>query len=934
MQLISCRKVTLAAMAGFLFGPAVQAADVPGADERATHAVIPGFERFYAKAQGDAMKGGQLLLAELNCISCHHPEPANEAQWSSRKAPLLDGVGGRVRRSYLRKFLADPQAVKPGSTMPRLFAGLSERERQEKVEALVHFLGSLGAPAVERPDRKFITYGRETYHKIGCVACHGTRDAAGNPLNLQPTSVPLGDLRAKYVLGSLRKFLENPHATRPSGRMPSLLNGPEAKAVANYLLQDSSLAAAATSGNTKYTYYEGEWEKLPDFARLTPLAMGRANGFDLTVAPRSNRMALRFEGYLRIERTGQYHFHLTSDDGSKLYLDDKLVVSNDGVHASTTQTGKARLPSGMHKVVVEVFNADGPVELQVEIEGKGLGRQELAPLVFLGPTGTPVKVAPPVDPANDDDFPIRQELAAKGQALFASAGCANCHDLTEGKKAIASTLTATPLAKLKAEGGCLAAAPTNGLPRYELSAAQRAALAAALKAGTPANPLPPAEVIARTLTTFNCYACHQRDKIGGVEEGVSSSFTTTQQEMGEEGRVPPPLDGVGTKLTPAYFQRLLDKGAHDRPYMHTRMPGFGAANVGHLVAAFSAVDKLEPVPPVKFAVAPNKVKTDARHLVGGMALGCVKCHTFGGIKAEGVQGIDMRLMPQRLQREWFHRYVADPQKFRSGTRMPAAWVNGQSPLPAILDGTATQQIEAIWVYLSDGSSRPPAGIGPHSNILTPEKDTIIYRQFIEGAGTRAIGVGYPEKLNLAFDANNLRLAMIWQGGFLDAGRHWNDRGAGFVPPLGDNLVNMAAGPAFAVLAKDNEPWPTKSARELPGYQFLGYRLASDDRPTFLYRIHGVKVEDFPNAVAGKRGPIFRRTIDLTGVSVANLWFRAVAAGKIETLGDGRFRIDGEWILRIDAGAAPRLRQINGRTELLVPVRFSDNRAGIVEEFEW
>ena len=102
----------------------------------------------------------------------------------------------------------------------------------------------------------------------------------------------------------------------------------------------------------------------------------------------------------------------------------------------------------------------------------------------------------------------------------------------------------------------------------------------------------PAEIIARTLTTFNCYACHERDKVGGPEEALNKLFQTTQPEMGDEGRVPPPLDGVGAKLNPDYLKQILDKGAHDRPYMHTRMPGFGAANVGQLAEAFAALDKV------------------------------------------------------------------------------------------------------------------------------------------------------------------------------------------------------------------------------------------------------------------------------------------------------------------------------------------------------
>src|SRR5262249_11359503 len=163
--------------------------------------------------------------------------------------------------------------------------------------------------------------------------------------------------------------------------------------------------------------------------------------------------------------------------------------------------------------------------------------------------------------------------------------------------------------------------------------------------------------------------------------------------------------------------------------------------------------------------------------------------------------------------------------------------------------------------------------------------------FLEGAGPRAIGVGYPEKAHLAFDTNDLRLAMIWQGAFLDAARHWTDRGSGFEPPLGDNIIHLPAGAAFAVLGKDTEPRPKRSPREL-GQKFLGYRLTPDQRPTFLYAVAGAKVEDFPNAVAGK-SPSLRRTLTLTAAQpVAGLWFRAAVGDKIEATGNGWYRVNG------------------------------------------
>src|SRR6185437_11068996 len=345
------------------------AADKPAKPaSRDGHPIVAGFERFHAGG-ADAAKGGRLLLGELNCISCHRPETSQEPRLQRKQAPILDGVGNRVRRSYLRKYLRDPKAIKPGSTMPDLLAGLPEAERGQTIEALVHFLASTGTLRQGRPDIKSIALGKQLFHQVGCVACHGTRDNAGNEAKRLSTSVPLGDLRAKYSLTSLASFLENPHTVRPSGRMPGILTNQEAKQVANYLLQGVGFVDAAQ--NMTYAYYEGTWDHLPDFTKMKPLATGRAAGFELSVARRPGDFALRFEGYLPIERAGDYRFHLSSDDGSKLFLDDKLVVANDGVHAPSTASGVVKLTKGVHKLGASVFNAGGGVELRVDLEGPG-----------------------------------------------------------------------------------------------------------------------------------------------------------------------------------------------------------------------------------------------------------------------------------------------------------------------------------------------------------------------------------------------------------------------------------------------------------------------------------------------------------------------------------------------------------------------------------
>jgi hypothetical protein len=336
---------------------------------------------------------------------------------------------------------------------------------------------------------------------------------------------------------------------------------------------------------------------------------------------------------------------------------------------------------------------------------------------------------------------------------------------------------------------------------------------------------------------------------------------------------------------------------------------------------------------VTFADPVGKVKAAGRHMVSGSAFGCVKCHTFAGKKAEGVQGIDMTLMSQRIRHDWFHAYLIDPQKIRPGTRMPSSWFNNTSPLPKILDGKPATQIEAIWLYLADGSkAQVPPGMNKNSIPLVPEKNAIIYRNFIEGSGPRGIGVGYPEQVNLTFDANDMCLSMIWQGAFIDAGRHWSDRGSGFEPPLGDNVMHLHQGAGFARLEKPDQAWPTKPPKE-QGWKFKGYRLTPDDRPTFEYANSGIFVEDFPNGTAGKENNLMRTLTVTIEKPVDDLYYRAAVGNKIEAT-NGGYRIDGHRTLKIESAAKPIVRQSNGKTELLVPVKFDGSRAKIVLEYVW
>jgi PA14 domain len=88
------------------------------------------------------------------------------------------------------------------------------------------------------------------------------------------------------------------------------------------------------------------------------------------VTKRQEWFAIDYTGRFWIEKPGLYRFALTSDDGSRLYIDDQNIIDNDGIHPVKTKSGSIQLAGGIHKIRVQYFQ--GPrlqVALVLEIAG-------------------------------------------------------------------------------------------------------------------------------------------------------------------------------------------------------------------------------------------------------------------------------------------------------------------------------------------------------------------------------------------------------------------------------------------------------------------------------------------------------------------------------------------------------------------------------------
>lgn len=752
-------------------------------------------------------QAGSLLISQLRCAACH--SGIERGTVAEKAAPDLAEVGARVSPEYLRRFLASPLAVHPGTTMPDVWASRSEAERTQIAEALTHFLvaqskSSFPTEAAGLTDRSL---GKELFHSVGCVACHGPKEtpppvkkrndededdvdpAVAARKAIKPITVPLGQVAAKYSVKSLSEFLFQPLKVRSSGRMPDMkLTPAESLAIAGYLIGDQP------------------------------------------------------------------------------------------------QPTKALVPEAT--------------------------------------------------------------LVEQGKKHFQSFNCAACHALP-GFKAAPLTVA---LKAADPSRGCLSITSGHS-PRFDLDDKQVQAIVAALKNEPTADS--DQLVVAKTMTAFRCVACHVRDDFGGVHEAHNPFFAGSELKLGDDGRIPPPLTLVGAKLQPAWMKRVLFDGESVRHYMATRMPQHGAANLQYLPTLFSRLDVLEgkamniPKPESRNEKEREREKVlraAGRELLGDKGLNCVACHNFNGKAAHVNQGIDLLTSFPRLQPVWFNAYLRNPGAFRPRTVMPTAWPNGIAVHKTILDGDTDRQIEAIWYYLSLGTSAAdPSGIRAVSTKLTVGDQALTHRGRSRVAGYRGIAVGLPQRLSYAFNAETGTLSAIWQGDFI--GVNWSGQGSGDFNPASEPIT-LAQDVSFVTLADENAVWPllpvmTKEVPANPnplypknvGYQFRGYFLGESSIPTFQYRSGTIEIEDRSVAAGSDEQRQLKRVLQFDSSSPQTVWFRALT-GDIKQESERVFR-SGRLRLTIPA-TETRLRSLPDdpkRSELLLRLQIPQGKSSLEFVYE-
>jgi mono/diheme cytochrome c family protein len=706
-----------------------------------------------------------------------------------------------------------------------------------------------------QPPLSQVQTGQLRMGDLQCAACHGGREQNGF---LEKSAPNLTDVGARIAPDFLRQFLASPSTTQPGTTMPHMLASYSdakrdeiAEALTHFLVSQSN-------------------------RKFQPQSIGK---------PDSNAGKELFHSvgcvacHAPREMIATEQADDEDDDDEQKNVSKKADTKSVGVQLGhlTSKYSLSSLSEFLFQPLQVRSSGRMPDMKLTTIESQAIASY------LLGESSQVPEALSPNEP-----------LVVLGRKYFQELNCAACHSLGD----FLAAPVMGPLKNADFSRGCLSKTQGRG-PRYAIDESSTQAIVAALK--EPKQPDSDHVKIAKTMTAFNCTACHIRDGYGGVAADRNPYFRSTEKNFGDDGRIPPPLTLVGAKLQPVWLKKVLFDGESVRPYMAARMPQYGLPNLQHLPAMFGSVDAIEAVD----LKVPNpesnnkaekerekKLRAGGRELLGDQGLNCVACHNFNGKPSQINKGIDLMTTYQRLQPAWFSNFLRNPGSYRPRIIMPYSWPDGIAAHKTILDGDTEMQIEAIWYYLSLGTSAAdPSGILRKDTKLVVTDTTRTYRGRSSVAGFRGIAVGFPEKLSYSFNAETGSLTGIWQGEFIRVER--GGQGSGGFNPAG-KAIALAQDVSFLEMSDEKAPWPlrpviTKEAPVNPnplypknlGYQFKEYFFDETSVPTFVYRSGTVEIADRSIAEDVSGGLVLKRTFHFNSPIHQTLWFRALT-GEIET----------------------------------------------------
>jgi hexosaminidase len=196
----------------------------------------------------------------------------------------------------------------------------------------------------------------------------------------------------RYTLDGQEPSGESPLYTAPIHLTESTVikakefmpNGQASKLYEGHFIKTKA-AESTTRSNTKsglmYKYFEpsDEIDHSGALDTMEPKSDGNIAQITYPGMEFPESFGIIFSGFVKVPTDGVYAFFLLSNDGSSLYINNELVVDNEGWHGAQEKYGQAALKAGLHPIRVKYFQVGGGKALRVSLEGPGVEKHEIQP---------------------------------------------------------------------------------------------------------------------------------------------------------------------------------------------------------------------------------------------------------------------------------------------------------------------------------------------------------------------------------------------------------------------------------------------------------------------------------------------------------------------------------------------------------------------------
>jgi len=152
---------------------------------------------------------------------------------------------------------------------------------------------------------------------------------------------------------------------------------------ANYIKEKpiTPVSVIITGSGLNFEYFELEVgiDSLADLQGYEPSKTGLIDkiAFPYKIVELPEFFGLIYNGFINIPEEDVYTFSVLSNDGSRLFIADKLVVDNDGLHGAYEVAGEIALQKGWHKICLSYFQAGGGMDLKVFWKNSEFERKEI-----------------------------------------------------------------------------------------------------------------------------------------------------------------------------------------------------------------------------------------------------------------------------------------------------------------------------------------------------------------------------------------------------------------------------------------------------------------------------------------------------------------------------------------------------------------------------